>query len=82
MEIYFTRPISNKKWICIGTLTDQQLSESGALERFGSIGYFLYERDIVDGEEEIEVIASITSEEAAERLLGLLSVQASVSAQH
>ena len=72
MEMYYTLTLSNSKSICISALTDEQLIECGALERFGGVGYFLYERDILDGEEEIDVLAHVSSDIAAERLAKIL----------
>lgn len=72
MELYYARTISDRKSVCISTLTDDQLRESGALERFGGIGYYLYERTILDGDEEIEVLARLWSDEAARQLAELL----------
>lgn len=72
MELYYARTISNSKSVCISTLTDEQLADCGALNRFGSFGYYLYERVIEDGDEEIEVLAHISSDEAARFLADLL----------
>lgn len=72
MEIYYARAISNCKSICISPLTDDQLRDCGAIEQFAGCGYFLYEREILNGDEEIEVLAQILSDEAAKQLAGLL----------
>jgi len=75
MELYYTGAITNSISICISTLTDEQLYDCGAYEKFGGIGYFLYERHILDGEEEIEILARLSSDEAAETLARLLKLE-------
>lgn len=67
MEVIFSRSISNEKSICISTLTRAQLRSCDALGR-GDIGYYLYERVSSGDEEEIEILARIASDEAAEKL--------------
>ena len=75
MELYYSHAITNSKSVCISTLTDAQLAECGAYEKFGSFGYFLYERHIADGEEEIEVLARLSSDDAAQKIAELMNMK-------
>lgn len=75
MELYYAHAISDRQSVCISTLTDHQLTECGAYEKFGGFGYFLYERHIVDGEEEIQVLGRLSSDEAAEKLAQIFKMK-------
>lgn len=69
MEVYYTRGVSERRSLCIGALTRDQAFEAGAVD---DLGYFLYERELVDGDEEIEILARVDTVEAAERIARLM----------
>jgi hypothetical protein len=73
-EYYFSAKIDSDTTLCIAPLTDKRVELSGENIEDAS-GYFLYQTK-GDGEPgEVEIIARLTSEDAALRLRDMLSLK-------
>lgn len=70
-EYYCDIPLTNSKVLCIGPLTTREVAtvDSDFCDGFGT---YLYLADASDMRREVEVIARVVSEEAAERLRAAL----------
>ena len=71
-EFYCDIPLTNAKVLCIGPITGR---EAGGVEAEFCDGYgtYLYLADASDTRSDVEIIARIVSEEAAERLRAALT---------
>ena len=71
-EYYCDIPLTNAKVLCIGPITNREAVgvDSNFCDGFGT---YLYLADASDTRREVEVIARVVSEEAAERLRAALT---------
>ena len=70
-EYYFGVPISNAKTLCVGPITREE-ANSVDVSFCDGLGYYLYVADSGEQPATIEVLARLTSEDAAFRLSALL----------
>jgi len=73
-DFYFSVERGNDSTLHIAPLTDRLIAQSGQDIRDCS-GYFLFERRRSGGPAEVEIIARLESDEAAEKLRDMLSME-------
>jgi hypothetical protein len=73
-EYYFSKKIDSTTTLCIAPLSDRRIELSGEQVDDPS-GYFLYKTMGLAEPNEVEILARLTSEEAAFRLKELLSLE-------
>jgi hypothetical protein len=69
-DYYFSMPVGNQRALCISPLTNEELGGNGR-GNGGGLGYYLYERD--EAGDGVNVLAKITSPDAAAQLFEMLS---------
>jgi len=72
-EYYCDIPLTNAKVLCIGPITGREAAAAAGSEFCDGFGTYLYLADASDVRREVEVIARVVSEEAAERLRAALT---------
>lgn len=70
-EYYFDLPLTNSRVLCIGSITKREADAAGA-DFCDGFGTYLFLANANDLQEEIEVIARVVSEEAADVLRAAL----------
>lgn len=70
-EYYCDIPLTNAKVLCMGPITSREAASVDA-DFCDGFGTYLYLADASDTRSDIEVIARVVSEEAAERLRAAL----------
>jgi hypothetical protein len=70
-EYYFSREVDSETTLCIAPLTEKRIELSGENIEDAS-GYFLYETTGGGEPQEVQILARVTSEEAAFRLKEML----------
>jgi hypothetical protein len=73
-EYYFSAKLGNDITLCIAPITDRRLELSGENIDDKS-GYFLFETKGGSEPSEVQILARVTSEEAAMRLKLMLSLE-------
>lgn len=75
MEEYYSEvPVSNTKSLCVGPITAREAEQLGDDAPFcDGFGLYLYVADITKPENDVQVLAKLTSEDAAQNLSKLLS---------
>lgn len=73
-EYYFSVQVDSETTLCIAPLTDRRVELSGEQIEDRS-GYFLYRTKGNDEPGEVEILARLTSEDAAFQLKQLLSLK-------
>ncbi|MDA9396413.1 hypothetical protein WN73_38540 [Bradyrhizobium sp. CCBAU 45394] len=73
-DFYFSADIGNDTTLCIAPITDRRLELSGETVDDKS-GYFLFETKGGAEPSEVQILARVTSEEAALRLKRMLSLE-------
>ncbi len=71
-EYYCDIPLTNAKVLCMGPITGREAATAGA-DFCTGFGTYLYLADASDLRSDIEVIARVVSEEAAEKLRAALT---------
>lgn len=70
-EYYFDLPLTNSRVLCIGSITKREAEAAGA-DFCDGFGTYLFLANADDLQEEVEIIAKIVSQEAADRLRSAL----------
>lgn len=73
-EFYFDAQIERNRTLCLAPLTDRELA-TAEVSVEDAYGYYLYERIRRGNQEELEIIAHVPTDEAADRLRILLSMK-------
>lgn len=73
-EYYFSAPVDSETTLCIAPITDKRVELSGE-EIEDRSGYFLYEIKGGGEPREVQILARVTSEEAAFRLKEMLALK-------
>lgn len=73
-EYYFSARMDNGATLCLAPLTDRRIELSGE-DVADPSGYFLYATQGSDFRTEVQILARVTSEEAAWKLKEILSLE-------
>lgn len=74
-EFYFDADLGGNRTLCLAPLSDRELQEAEVSDGEPSGGYFLFERVRRGNREELEIIARVPTDDAADRLRMLLALR-------